>query len=59
MRDVTGWHVTQEALLESERKYRSLFESIGQGYVLFELVRDEAGRAVDCATSRPTRPGSR
>lgn len=35
------------ALRENERKYRSLFENMGQGYCHFELIRDANGRAVD------------
>jgi len=35
------------ALQQSEAKYRSLFETMGQGYVLAETVRDANGQAVD------------
>ncbi|WP_167759678.1 PAS domain S-box protein [Massilia horti] len=35
------------ALRESEARYRSLFESMDQGYALGELVRDAQGEAVD------------
>ncbi|HEY6817437.1 MAG TPA: PAS domain S-box protein, partial [Croceibacterium sp.] len=35
------------ALRDSEEKYRSLFETMGQGYCELELVRDAEGRAVD------------
>lgn len=38
---------TEAALRESEAKYRSLFETMGQGYCELQLVRDERGRAVD------------
>lgn len=37
----------ERALAASELKYRSLFETMGQGYCELELVRDEEGRAVD------------
>ncbi len=37
----------EEALRASEEKYRTLFETMGQGYCELELVRDEQGRAVD------------
>jgi PAS domain S-box-containing protein len=37
----------EAALRESEEKYRSLFESIDQGFLLCELARDEKGRVVD------------
>ncbi|TKV40909.1 hypothetical protein A0U87_23165 [Sphingobium sp. MP9-4] len=35
------------ALEHSEAKYRSLFESMGQGYCELELIRDRQGRAID------------
>ncbi len=35
------------AARESEERYRSLFQSMGQGYCELELLRDETGRAVD------------
>ena len=34
-------------LRESEEKYRSLFETMGQGYGEVEIVRDADGRAID------------
>jgi PAS domain S-box-containing protein len=34
-------------LRESEERYRSLFEAMEEGYVHYELVRDEQGRPVD------------
>ena len=37
----------EAALRASELKYRSLFETMGQGYCELELVRDANGRAVD------------
>jgi PAS domain S-box-containing protein/putative nucleotidyltransferase with HDIG domain len=37
----------EESLRRSEEKYRSLFESTNEAMVLFEIVRDEAGQAVD------------
>jgi two-component sensor histidine kinase len=37
----------EEALRESEEKYRTLFETMGQGYCELELIRDEQGRPVD------------
>ena len=37
----------EAALKASEEKYRTLFESMAQGYCEGELLRDEAGRAVD------------
>lgn len=38
---------TDAVLRESEEKYRTLFEEMDEGFVLCELVRDAAGRAVD------------
>ena len=37
----------EAALRESEERYRSLFETINQGFSLAEVVRDVAGNAVD------------
>lgn len=37
----------EAALRDSEAKYRTLFETMGQGYVLAETVRDAAGRPID------------
>lgn len=39
--------LSDEALIESEAQYRSLFENINSGFVLFEVVQDEQGRPVD------------
>ena len=38
---------TETALRASEEKYRTVFETMGQGYCELELVRDDQGRAVD------------
>jgi PAS domain S-box-containing protein len=37
----------EAALRESEQRYRTIFETMVEGYGLLELVRDEIGRAVD------------
>ena len=37
----------EAALRESEERYRLLFDTMGQGYVDAELVRDASGRAID------------
>jgi PAS domain S-box-containing protein len=34
-------------LLDSEAQYRTLFESLDEGFLLADVLRDEAGRAVD------------
>jgi PAS domain S-box-containing protein len=35
------------ALKESERRYRNLFEAMGEGFALHEAIRDGSGRMVD------------
>ena len=46
-RDVTARKRAEEALQESEEKFRLLFESMTEGVALHEMVRDVAGSAVD------------
>jgi PAS domain S-box-containing protein len=45
--DITARVLAEEAQRESEERYRSLFESMDEGYALCELVRDEDGTPVD------------
>ena len=45
--DVTERRRVERELIESEQRYRSLFENMNTGFVLFEVVRDEQGRPVD------------
>jgi PAS domain S-box-containing protein len=37
----------EAALRESEARYRTLFDTMGQGYCQLELIRDADGRAID------------
>ncbi|WP_138484587.1 PAS domain S-box protein [Dyadobacter bucti] len=37
----------EEALRESEEKFRTLFHSIDEGFLIHEMIRDESGQAID------------
>ena len=45
--DIDARKRAESAVAESEAKYRTLFETMGQGYCELELIRDANGRAVD------------
>lgn len=45
--ETTGQIATIHKLEESEEKYRSLFQSMDQGFCVFEMLFDEAGQPVD------------
>ncbi|MGC9515907.1 PAS domain S-box protein, partial [Methanocrinis sp.] len=38
---------TKRAVLESEEKYRALFENMNEGFVLYELVHDAENKPID------------
>ncbi len=46
-RDVTARERDCAALVESSERYRTLFESIDEGFCVLEMIFDDAGRAVD------------
>lgn len=45
--DIHGLKVAEGALRESEAQYRSLFESVDQGFCVIETIFDERDRCVD------------
>ncbi|WP_416670348.1 PAS domain S-box protein [Egbenema bharatensis] len=45
--DIQGEVDIKEALRESEAKYRSLFDSIDEGFCIIEVLFDQAGNAFD------------
>ncbi len=47
LRDITERKRAEERLLESERSYRMLFESMDEGFCTIEVMFDENNKAVD------------
>jgi PAS domain S-box-containing protein len=45
--DVTARTLAESKLLLSEERYRTLFESIDEGFCIIEMLRDAAGRPCD------------
>ncbi|MBG6076713.1 PAS domain S-box-containing protein [Polaromonas sp. CG_9.11] len=46
-RDITENTLAEQALREQEARYRSLFDSMQEGYCLVEVLFDAAGKSVD------------
>lgn len=47
--DITDQRRAETLLRESEERYRTMFETMDEGYLLADVIFDEAGKAVDIA----------
>ncbi len=45
--DITGLKQADETMRKSEENYRTLFESMEEGYVVCQAIRDQSGRMTD------------
>lgn len=45
--DITERKLAEQAIIESEQRYRSLFEHMNAGFVLFEVILDDQGTPAD------------
>lgn len=46
-RDIRERRVAEQALWQSEERYRTLFETMDEGFCVFEMIFDEANRPLD------------
>jgi PAS domain-containing protein len=46
-RDITDRKMLERDLLQSEQRYRSLFDHMHSGFALHEVICDDAGAVVD------------
>jgi len=54
--DITGMKSLELRQRDSERRYRALSEHLDSAYALFEIVADDAGRAVDLRLMQANKP---